>query len=780
LTISSTTRIAGPFVGNGTASVFPFTFKVFAAADLDVIRLATSTGVETTLVLNSDYTVSLNGNQNTNPGGSVTLSAGALASGFTLTITSDIANLQPTDLTNQGGFYPEVITDSLDRATIQIQQMADDLTRSIKTPISDGLSLNMELPTAAVRANSFLAFDSTGEPTVVTAGSSGAPATITRQVFSGTGSQTVFTLASDPGALGNSAQVYIGGVYQQRSTYTIAGTTLTFSAAPVAGTDNIEFVNFLTSNIGSTSADLVTYTPAGSGAVARSAASKFGDVDSVKDFGAVGDGVADDTAAIQAAMNAAAGSQLYFEKPTTKYLVGELTVPSNSMLVFDAGTILESNATLLPGTKKLLNIGGSNVQIHGYGATLQMVKAGFSSEYNHCVSIISATGTIIINGLACNDSGGDGFYVKSPSADVVFNDCRANNNRRQGLSIVECRSFTDHSGVYSGTTGTAPSCGVDIEPNGTADVLGPIRFYGTTASDNDASGFLVFLNNWLDVDNVADIAFVACVSDSNAQSTSASLNRMAGFEVRRISSSAPPRGRVTFTDCSSINDGYAGFRVTEKDVNGPQIELIRPLVYAANRNASSTSGEDAGISLYNNGVYTTTPGAVRVISPTVVQKTSGNMVYAVHVTSNGGGHRRCSIADPIASGTYSAASAIFIGADEQSVIVDYAYPTFTAFSTNATLTDGRYLGQILTNASATATITFTLPTANSARIGWRFTIAVVANYTINISPQASDRIYPYGTGVGDAITSSVQGSRITLECVAANTWMVVSESGTWA
>jgi hypothetical protein len=284
--------------------VFPFTFKVFSAADLDVIKLTTSTGVEATLVLNTDYTVSLNGNQNTNPGGSVTLTAGALATGFTLTLTSDIANLQPTDLTNQGGFYPEVITDSFDRSTIQIQQMADDLTRSIKTPISDGLNLNMELPTAAQRANSFLAFDASGEPTVVTAGSSGAPATITRQVFSGTGSQTVFTLASDPGALGNSAQVYIGGVYQQRSTYTIAGTTLTFSAAPVAGTDNIEFVNFLTSNIGSTSADLVTYTPAGSGAVARSAASKFGDVVSVKDFGAVGNGVADDTAAFQAAINA--------------------------------------------------------------------------------------------------------------------------------------------------------------------------------------------------------------------------------------------------------------------------------------------------------------------------------------------------------------------------------------------------------------------------------------------------------------------------------------------
>jgi hypothetical protein len=149
----------------------------------------------------------------------------------------------------------------------------------------------------------------------------------------------VFTLASDPGALGNSAQVYIGGVYQQRSTYTIAGTTLTFSAAPVAGTDNIEFVNFLTSSIGATSADLVTYTPAGSGAVARSAASKFGDVVSVKDFGAVGDGVTDDTAAIQAAVtyvNGLGGGTVYL--PQGNYIItAPISIYSNIRFIGAGG-----------------------------------------------------------------------------------------------------------------------------------------------------------------------------------------------------------------------------------------------------------------------------------------------------------------------------------------------------------------------------------------------------------------------------------------------------------
>jgi microcystin-dependent protein len=136
MTISSNSRKAGPFIGNGTAATFPFTFKVFQASDLEVVRLTVATNVETVLVLGTNFTASVNEDQNSSPGGTITLSAGALAAGFNLVITSDIENLQPTDLTNQGGFYPEVITDALDRATIQIQQLQTSVDRAALLPIT--------------------------------------------------------------------------------------------------------------------------------------------------------------------------------------------------------------------------------------------------------------------------------------------------------------------------------------------------------------------------------------------------------------------------------------------------------------------------------------------------------------------------------------------------------------------------------------------------------------------------------------------------------------------
>jgi len=62
--------------------------------------------------------------------------------------------------------------------------------------------------------------------------------------FSGTGAQTSFNLTKNP-VDENNTQVYVAGVYQKKSTYSIAGTSpavLTFAVAPAAGTDNIEVV----------------------------------------------------------------------------------------------------------------------------------------------------------------------------------------------------------------------------------------------------------------------------------------------------------------------------------------------------------------------------------------------------------------------------------------------------------------------------------------------------------------------------------------------------------
>ncbi|CAB4126780.1 Pectate lyase superfamily protein [uncultured Caudovirales phage] len=89
----------------------------------------------------------------------------------------------------------------------------------------------------------------------------------------------------------------------------------TISSTTVQGAIN-EIVTDLSANTGST---LVGYTQGGTGAVTRTAQAKMRETVSVLDFGAVGDGVTDDTAAFTAAMNAATGEIVL--DPTKTYAV---------------------------------------------------------------------------------------------------------------------------------------------------------------------------------------------------------------------------------------------------------------------------------------------------------------------------------------------------------------------------------------------------------------------------------------------------------------------------
>lgn len=209
MTINSEVRAAGPFEGNDVATSFPFEFKVFADSEVLVVRdLA---GVELVLDLGTDYTVALNADQDSAPGGSVDLPV-PLPVGYTLSMTSALAPLQPVDLTNQGGFYPRVINASLDRLTILVQQLSERLGRTLAVPLSDG-ELGGTLPSANDRKGTVLAFNEvTGAPqvgpTIAAVGTVAANAGSVNTVANNIGG--VNTVAANVADVTNFADVYYG------------------------------------------------------------------------------------------------------------------------------------------------------------------------------------------------------------------------------------------------------------------------------------------------------------------------------------------------------------------------------------------------------------------------------------------------------------------------------------------------------------------------------------------------------------------------------------------
>jgi|6_EtaG_2_1085325.scaffolds.fasta_scaffold03947_3 hypothetical protein len=143
MTIASTTN-RNDYVGTNTTAIYNYGFKIFTKNDLLVTQKDTSS-VESTLVVDTDYTVLSVGDVN---GGTITLTAGNLATGYTLTIRRVRSLTQSTDIRNGGDFYAESHEDAFDHFVMLAQQQQDEIDRSIKSPESISSSaFSTELPT---------------------------------------------------------------------------------------------------------------------------------------------------------------------------------------------------------------------------------------------------------------------------------------------------------------------------------------------------------------------------------------------------------------------------------------------------------------------------------------------------------------------------------------------------------------------------------------------------------------------------------------------------------
>ncbi len=241
MTVSSEVSRSGPYNGNGATTVFAYSFKIFAAADLLVTEVDLD-GVETPLVLDTDYTVD---GVLAAGGGNVTLTTaltgdGTDAGSHKLTIRRVLDATQPMDLRSQGKISAEVLERAVDRAVMLIQQLQDENARSLRLTESEaGSTLLTVLPSLADRKGRQLTFDPlTGQPT-----------------------------ASSPASAAVSAAMES----------VVSSATLDLAAAAF------------------------TYSAVGATAQ-RGLRARASDFVNVKDFGALGNGVADDTAAIQAAV----------------------------------------------------------------------------------------------------------------------------------------------------------------------------------------------------------------------------------------------------------------------------------------------------------------------------------------------------------------------------------------------------------------------------------------------------------------------------------------------
>lgn len=184
-------------------------------------------------------------------------------------------------------------------------------------------------------------------------------------------------------------------------------------------------------------------------------------------YGAKGDGVTDDTAAINAAFDS--GYAVFFLEKT--YLIdGEISTKITDGIVYG------NNATLKIKPNSAKSYAG--LICHGSCVIRDLTIVGernnhdgTDGEWGMCLSANDVHDCVFDN-ITCIDGFGDGLYIGNSNENVPFDNrnitvrnCFFNNNRRNNISIVHGKNVVIESCYIGHANGTAPQLGIDVEPN---------------------------------------------------------------------------------------------------------------------------------------------------------------------------------------------------------------------------------------------------------------------------------------------------------------------------
>ncbi|MDR6550299.1 right-handed parallel beta-helix repeat-containing protein [Paenibacillus qinlingensis] len=496
-------------------------------------------------------------------------------------------------------------------------------------------------------------------------------------------------------------------------------------------------------------------------------------------FGAKGDGLTNDTLALQTALNTASGHKLFIPKQRSGfYLTGQLFIPSQIAIELEPGTIIQAIDTLSrvsPTFERLIRIKTvKDVYINGNGAIFRMNKAAYTSGEQAHIFDISGSENVVIENINANDSGGDGFYIGYFESTVTFcrniviRNCRADNNRRQGLSVISVDGLTVENCRFTNTKGTAPQSGVDIEPNGQLDLLKNIRFIQCVAEGNTGRGFLITLLKPTAVSAPIDIVFDRCITKGNSFGYSMNYG---GDGAKAV------QGEIKLIDCIADSEQYGGF----SDLSFSADSAKRSYIRCKAINCNTVNQPDDPYGYGSSFILTTVPAQVRTAIGNAVymdcesidsrqvplikrgfslKKNKSEIIRNVaylNCSIKGGGQSMYSI-DPTSEDIYAEKSPLPI-------------QTFT--SSGAITLD--YIGFKITNAGSSGEVSLTLPTAKASVT---YTFFVEASNRLNLVTQPGKSILT-PSGGKSLIGTAVQGNSVTLLGRSDGQWEIAGIVGEW-
>ena len=412
--------------------------------------------------------------------------------------------------------------------------------------------------------------------------------------------QTVFTLTTmqyQPGT--DNLLVFVNGSKQivgQNYTET-SGTVVTFVDGLNAG-DIVDFTTAIPIASNATTATNVSYNEGGTGAVTRTVSSKLQETVSVKDFGAVGNGTTDDTAAIQAAIAYATTKNIFF--PAGTYLTSQPLVFTQPVFLYG-----ETNTT----TIKLTATAAYVIEINGSGTGSSWI---YGSEINN----------LLLNG---NGFATDGLYIKNV-INATFNNIQVTNVTTAGLHLGWAQLCVFNNYICSGNVSvftTTPVNGIliDASSSSSANTFTNITIEKVSGSGVKALSLInsVFVNGTSEGNNIgfefgettstgrASIGNSVIGVDLEANTTADIVLRNTGGTNHffGISASSSTSVQIINSDFNSFYGGDAGSIFLDGNSNYNQINGV-------NLVGSSSTITDSGayntiIDCINTSTITITP-----------------------------------------------------------------------------------------------------------------------------------------------------------------------------
>lgn len=474
----------------------------------------------------------------------------------------------------------------------------------------------------------------------------------------------------------------------------------------------------------------------------------------VRQFGAKGDGVSNDTTIIQKVFNTCNN---IFIPPGTYMIDGSTPlIPNNNNKI-----VLDNNATLKVITNNLQTyraihiINKNNIEISG--GTIEGDKnthTGTAGEWGAGIRVYGNSTNIYIHDITIKNTWGDGLTVAT-TGNVRTERVHVDNARRNGFSIVSAGEFVSTDDFIENTSGTNPQAGVDIEPDTTNNLLSKVVFNNLYTKNNTHTGLAIAIGKALN-EKVS-------IYISNHKDSGSAVGESCSKDKDLV-------GNIVIKDSCLEDNLESGIRLWRCFDGDCAVKIIRPYIYNCNKNSVGTT-YGAGIAGYVLNTDSDSPlGNIEIVEPYIHNYDSSiaNAIFFTHAGSADPAFNNIKIINPI----YIQGKHIYSGGRiDNMTFTDIYNVTQYAANISYTLQRGQYYSLYTNTSATTANRTLTIP--DTMWIGRKIKVRNMnSTYNYSLKLPTTDYCYQLSNTVSPKITLNKLGDTIEIEKIGATEWII--------